>query len=203
MAKAELFYNDKILLRISISISVPNNVYNVISGMADQYTNMTVSSIMRGLTVNTSFDNYREAINMNYDEDEKLYGKTVSYMIRQDHYDRLKEFADKLGVPVNFMIKMQIIKFFGLQLPIRKIKVIKCTKSFKETLIKAKIDYNISHKKNYSMMIFLTKVIDGEIKISNRYNLDNTGRKSETFTIWTYNTNVTNNEIRSKLQSLL
>ena len=171
--------------------------------MADQYTNMTISSIMRGLTVNTSFDNYKEAINMNYDEDEKLYGKTVSYMIRQDHYDRLKEFADKLGVPVNFMIKMQIIKFFGLQLPIRKMKVVTCTKTFKEALIKAKIDYNISHKKNYSMMSFLTKVIDGEIKISNQYNLDNTGVKSETFTIWTYNTNVTNKEIRSKLQSLL
>lgn len=200
---AKEFYNDKNLLKIMISISVPNNVYNVISGMADQYTNMTISSIMRGLTVNTSFDDYKESINMHYDEDEKLYGKTVSYMIRQYHYDRLKKFADKLGVPVNFMIKMQIIKFFGLQLPIRKMKVITCTKSFKEALIKAKVDYNISHKKNYSMMSFLTKVIDGEIKISNRYNLDNTGRKSESFAIWTYNTNVTNKEIRSKLQSLL
>ncbi len=202
MTKARLFHDDKILLRISISISVPNNVYNVISGMADQCTN-TISSIMRGLTIDTSFDIYKEAINMNYDEDKKLYGKTISYMIRQDHYDRLKGFADKLGVPVNFMIKMHIIKFFGLQLPIRKMKVIACTKSYKEALIKAKTDYNISHKKNYSMMSFLTKVIDGEIKISNRYNLDNTGRKSESFTIWTYNTNVTNNEIRSKLQSLL
>lgn len=200
---AKEFYNDKNLLKIMISISVPNNVYNVISGMADQYTNMTISSIMRGLTVNTSFDDYKESINMHYDEDEKLYGKTVSYMIRQYHYDRLKKFADKLGVPVNFMIKMQIIKFFGLQLPIRKMKVVTCTKSFKEALIKAKADYNISHKKNYSMMSFLTKVIDGEIKISNRYNLDNTGRKSESFAIWTYNTNVTNKEIRSKLQSLL
>ena len=202
MTKARLFHDDKILLRISISISVPNNVYNVISGMADQCTN-TISSIMRGLTVNTSFDNYKEAINMNYDENEKLYGKTVSYMIRQDHYDRLKDFANQLGVPVNFMIKMQIIKFFGLQLPIRKKKVITCTKACKETLIKAKTDYNISHKKHYSMMTFLTKVIDGEIKISNKYNLDNTGKKSETFTIWTYNTTVTNKEIRSRLQSLL
>lgn len=167
--KNKNFLSDDVIKRNCVQIVVPEEIHDIFANKA-KTNDVSIASIFRHFLMSAKYEDFKTAV----EEQEDFTGTfNITSGLDNQKFRKLRNYAKKLGVPVNQMVKQYTLYHFRDKYeisirrdPIMYVKCIWCEPSFKKAIIRLQKRYNKNHNTNYKLSRFIVNILTDKIDIS-------------------------------------